>query len=103
MHTVFTIGHSNRTIDELIDLLPQYQILVLIDIRSHPASGRYPQFTGNTLRASLQARGILWLFTQQFSDFTGDMGKFILQSVDEWDHIIRLTVPRHGFNVHAET
>ena len=36
--TIFTIGHSTRTLSELVDLLREAQIELLVDIRSVPRS-----------------------------------------------------------------
>lgn len=58
---VWTIGHSNRTIDELLDLLIANEIEVVGDVRRHPGSRRWPQFAGESLGVSLPARGILYV------------------------------------------
>src|SRR5690348_10692395 len=55
---VWTIGHSTRTIDELISLLKENEIKLLVDVRAFPGSKRYPQFNKETLAKSLNARGI---------------------------------------------
>ncbi len=59
----FTIGHSNRSLSELISLLKEYNIEVLIDVRSWPGSKKYPHFNRDILRERLAAEGIryLWL------------------------------------------
>ena len=51
----FTIGHSNRRIDEFIDLLRQAQIELLVDIRKIPMSRANPQFNRDRLPESLAA------------------------------------------------
>jgi len=62
MH-LFTIGHSNRSLSELISLLRENKIEVLIDVRSWPTSKKYPHFNRENLSESLKAEGIryLWL------------------------------------------
>jgi uncharacterized protein (DUF488 family) len=55
---VWTIGHSTRTIDELISLLKENEIKVLADVRAWPSSKRYPQFNKDALTESLLAHGI---------------------------------------------
>jgi uncharacterized protein (DUF488 family) len=42
--TIYTIGHSTRTLDELIEALHAHSILTLADIRSFPMSPRLPHF-----------------------------------------------------------
>lgn len=51
--TIYTIGHSTRTIDEFIDLLKQHAIEVLVDIRSFPMSRRLPHFNRENMEKSL--------------------------------------------------
>jgi uncharacterized protein (DUF488 family) len=55
---VFTIGHSTRSIEELLALLAEHGIRVLVDVRRYPASRRHPQFSRDALAASLAAAGI---------------------------------------------
>lgn len=57
-HTLFTIGHSTRSIEEFIGLLEAHEIQVLVDVRRFPASRRYPHFNGADLARSLEAVGI---------------------------------------------
>jgi uncharacterized protein (DUF488 family) len=57
---VCTIGHSNRTIEEFIDLLRQNEVQVLLDIRTVPKSRHNPQFGQDQLPQSLQAAGIAY-------------------------------------------
>lgn len=44
--TIYTIGHSTRTLEEFIALLKAHEIALLADIRSYPASRRMPWFQG---------------------------------------------------------
>jgi DNA-3-methyladenine glycosylase II len=57
---IYTIGHSTRTLDELIKLLRAVDVRVLADIRTMPRSRHNPQFNGATLRAGLRRRGLLY-------------------------------------------
>jgi uncharacterized protein (DUF488 family) len=59
--TIWTIGHSTRSIEEFIELLQAFQIKILADIRSYPGSRRYPQFNKENLRESLHAIGIEYM------------------------------------------
>lgn len=58
---VYTVGHSTRSIDELIELLEAFEITVLADIRTVPRSRRNPQFERGALAASLDAAGIRYV------------------------------------------
>jgi uncharacterized protein (DUF488 family) len=56
--TIWTIGHSTRTIDEFLDLLCQCRIEVLADVRHFPGSRRYQHFNKPELAETLSAAGI---------------------------------------------
>jgi uncharacterized protein (DUF488 family) len=57
---VCTIGHSNRPIEEFIDLLRQNEVAVLLDIRTVPKSRHNPQFGQDQLPLSLKEAGIAY-------------------------------------------
>lgn len=64
---VFTVGHSNHTIDYFYELLKFYGINCLIDVRSIPASKFSPQFNQNYLSIFLKKRGIIYMhFKDEF-------------------------------------
>ena len=56
--TIFTIGHSTRTVGELIGLLKEAGVERLVDVRSLPRSRANPQFNADALPAPLAAAGI---------------------------------------------
>ncbi|HYU12751.1 MAG TPA: DUF488 domain-containing protein [Stellaceae bacterium] len=56
--TVFTIGHSTRSTDELIALLREAGVELLVDVRTMPRSRTNPQFNADVLPAPLAAAGI---------------------------------------------
>jgi uncharacterized protein (DUF488 family) len=56
--TLYTIGHSTRTLDELIEALHAHSILTLADIRSFPMSRRLPHFNRESLEKTLPAAGV---------------------------------------------
>lgn len=53
---LFTIGHSNRTLDELVSMLQEHEIGCLVDVRRFPRSRTNPQFDGSTLPETLPER-----------------------------------------------
>ena len=57
---VFTIGHSTRTIGELIALLQANGVKLIVDVRRFPGSRRHPQFGRDALAASLADAGIAY-------------------------------------------
>ena len=58
MPTIFTIGHSTRTIPEFVALLQQVAIDLLVDVRSIPRSRTNPQFNADALPQTLASAGI---------------------------------------------
>ena len=62
MATLYTIGHSTRTLDELIAALRAHEIQTLVDIRAFPMSRRLPQFNRDSLEQTLPAAGIRYVW-----------------------------------------
>ncbi len=56
--SIWTIGHSTRTIEEFVDLLRHHQIEILVDVRHFPGSRRLPHFNKGALDDTLVAAGI---------------------------------------------
>lgn len=56
--TIFTIGHSTRTLAEFVTLLRQVDVTLLVDVRSIPWSRMTPQFNTDTMPGALAAEGI---------------------------------------------
>jgi len=65
MIMLYTIGHGNRSIEELIVLLAGAGIECLVDVRAYPASRRHPQFARGALERSLAASGIRYIWEGQ--------------------------------------
>lgn len=59
---LFTIGHSNHSIDAFIGLLQQHGITAVADVRSHPYSRFLPHFNQSALKAALLNAGIQYVF-----------------------------------------
>ncbi len=58
---VYTIGHSTRTLDELVAMLRTFGVSVLIDVRTIPRSRHNPQFNADVLRVALRSRRIRYV------------------------------------------
>jgi uncharacterized protein (DUF488 family) len=57
---IYTIGHSTRSLDDLITLLKAHEITRLADIRTVPRSRRHPHFSIDALSSSLPQAGIIY-------------------------------------------
>lgn len=67
--TLYTIGHSTRTMEELIAALKAHQIETLVDIRAFPMSRRLPQFNRESLEESLPAAGIRYVWMRALGGY----------------------------------
>lgn len=63
--TIFTIGHSTRTLDEFLELLKTYSITMIVDVRTIPRSRHNPQFNKETLPYTLKTQGIKYVHMPQ--------------------------------------
>jgi len=59
--TIYTIGHSTRTLNEFLDLLNVYSITLLVDVRTIPRSKHNPQFNKETLPVTLKSYGVKYI------------------------------------------
>lgn len=62
MGNIFTIGHSDHSLDRFVELLGQAGVTALADVRSLPYSRLHSQFNRETLRDSLRSVGIHYVF-----------------------------------------
>jgi uncharacterized protein (DUF488 family) len=65
VRTLYTIGHSTRTLDEFVEVLQAHSIQTLVDIRSFPMSRRLPHFNRESLEKSLPAAGIQYVWMKE--------------------------------------
>lgn len=63
--TIYTVGHSNRGVDEFIGLLKANGVDTLVDIRKLPGSNKYPHFNRDELAASLARAGISYVYLEE--------------------------------------
>ena len=56
--TIWTVGHSNRPLEEFLRLLQAHGATLVVDVRKMPGSRRNPQFGCDTLPQALRQAGI---------------------------------------------
>jgi uncharacterized protein (DUF488 family) len=61
MPTIFTIGHSNHSLEDFLALLNRHNVATLADVRSSPY-GRLEYFNREIIAAALKAAGIEYIF-----------------------------------------
>ncbi len=62
---LFTIGHSNHSIQDFIELLQKHDVTALADVRSHPYSRYLPHFNRSMLKDALLTAKIHYEFLGQ--------------------------------------
>ena len=80
MATLYTIGHSTRSLADLVETLQAHAIQTLVDIRAFPMSRRLPQFNRESLEESLPAAGIRYVWMKA-------LGGYRKKTLDESPHV----------------
>jgi len=78
--TLYSIGHSTRTLEELIRVLRTHGIRTLVDIRAFPTSRRLPQFNRASLEQRLPEWGLRYLWMKA-------LGGYRKRTLDESPHL----------------
>lgn len=60
--TLYSIGHSNVPVEQMLELLRRHAIVTLCDVRSAPYSRYNPQFNREALAGSLRAAGLTYRY-----------------------------------------
>jgi uncharacterized protein (DUF488 family) len=60
--TVWTIGHSNHSLDAFLALVAEHQIGAVVDVRSSPYSGYASQFDREAIRGALGQHKVQYVF-----------------------------------------
>jgi uncharacterized protein (DUF488 family) len=61
MPTIYTVGHSTRTLDELVEMLKAHHVAGVADVRRFAGSRRLPHFNAEKLVIELPRRGLAYL------------------------------------------
>jgi uncharacterized protein (DUF488 family) len=61
MPTIHTVGHSTRSLDELLAMLAAHGVKGVADVRRFAGSRRLPHFHADVLAAELPARGFTYV------------------------------------------
>jgi uncharacterized protein (DUF488 family) len=65
---IYTIGHSTRNLEEFIEILKNFQIQLVVDVRRFPSSKKFPWFDRENLEEELKKNGIEYV---HFSELGG--------------------------------
>ena len=80
--TVWTLGHSTRSLDELLVVLGAHRIECVLDVRRFPGSRRHPHFASETLRRSLADAGLSYEWVESL----GGRRSPVRTSASAWRH-----------------
>ena len=64
-HPIFTIGHSNHSMEDFVALLADNDVNMVVDVRSAPRSRWVPHFNPDNLEPSLERAGIDYSYMGQ--------------------------------------
>jgi uncharacterized protein (DUF488 family) len=71
-HSLYSIGHGNRSLEEFLVLLLTFGIKHLADVRSYPSSRRNPQFNRENLEIALEKASISYTWLPDLGGFRRD-------------------------------
>ncbi len=79
---IYTVGHSTHQLDYFLELIKEYKINCIVDVRSSPASSYNPQYNQEPFKNYLKSNGVMYLhFPEEFGarqrdpDLLDDEGK----------------------------
>jgi uncharacterized protein (DUF488 family) len=72
---IYALGHSTRSLAELVELLHHYAVTTLADIRRIPRSRHNPQFNREELEASLPVQAISYVHLSRLGGLRRGLGK----------------------------
>src|SRR5687768_1478037 len=61
MPTVYTVGHSTRTLDEFVEIVKAHGVKAIADVRRFPASRRLPHFNAQRLAVDAPTFGLTYV------------------------------------------
>jgi uncharacterized protein (DUF488 family) len=83
LKSIWTIGHSTRSLELFITMLKSFQIESVVDIRSLPGSRKYPQYNKESLEISLPENHIEYIHLKEL----GGRRKALPDSINTgWRH-----------------
>ncbi|HBQ28938.1 hypothetical protein DK28_0205095 [Peptococcaceae bacterium SCADC1_2_3] len=59
---IYTIGHSNHSLETFLNLLRKFKIQVVVDVRSNPYSRYVPHFNAGQIKKEITNDGIKYLY-----------------------------------------
>jgi len=99
MKELFTIGHSNHSLDNFLELLLAYQVSAIVDVRSSPCSKYTPHFNKDLLESALRGADIDYVFLgRELGAHRSEDGCYI-DGQAKYDRIAKLPTFRRGLEI----
>lgn len=99
MPELYTIGHSNHTLEKFIELLKKHQIGAIGDVRSSPYSAWLPHFNREVLKEALGKAGIVYVFLgDELGARRSESEAYNAKGVAEYGRIARLGAFHEGLS-----
>ena len=94
-YQLYSVGHSNQSQEDFLELLKIHDINCIVDVRSVPASKYTPQFNMESLKWFLKSQGIQYL---HFGDEFGARRTDCLDADDQVNFELAVETPnfKHG-------
>ena len=93
---VFTIGHSNHTLEIFLTLLSRHEVSAVADVRSAPYSRFCPQFNRDVLPAALKASNIRYSYLGRELGGRSEDSACYQDGQIKYDLVARTSVFREG-------
>ncbi len=99
MKELFTIGHSNHSLDHFLELLLAHQVSAIADVRSSPYSKYSPQFNKDVLESALRDANIDYIFLGRELGAHRSEDDCYIDGQAKYDRIAQLPTFRRGLEI----
>jgi len=99
MKELFTIGHSNHSLDHFLELLLAHQVSAIADVRSSPYSKYSPQFNKDVLESALRDANIDYIFLGRELGAHRSEDDCYIDGQAKYDRIVHLSTFRRGLEI----
>jgi uncharacterized protein (DUF488 family) len=75
--SIYTVGHSTRSLGDFISLLKSFGVQTIADIRTLPGSRKFPHFDRENLEKTLPEHGINYVWLPKLGGLRGRIKGFV--------------------------
>jgi uncharacterized protein (DUF488 family) len=80
---IYTLGHSNRSLEEILGILEAFGIGLVIDVRRFPGSRKFPYFNKENLEKELPKTGINYIHFPELGGYRKE-GYLVFSQTEEF-------------------